>query len=558
MNNNLSLKFDPKTIEHFGIKMYSRLPSALAEIIANGYDANATEVNIELFNQKGNFKVVVTDNGDGMSFEEINQNFLIIGRRRRDFDNKLTILSKRQITGRKGLGKLALFGIGNTIEIKTHKRGTNKSIKFTMDWDQILKQNSGEYHPEYEITSNSTKRYGTSITVSNLKRKSDFNLTEIKFSLSKLFNLFDETFKVYISKNNSEKYLITREDRIQGIEKQYEWNVNEIIKREMPNFPHKNLMKGTIFSSKKPLNTNLKGITLYARGRQANEASFFGHNDSGHAFSYITGWIDADYIDNEEDDYISTDRQMIDWESELTSKLKEALHIVLKFIVKNWSEKRSNDKIENIKKHENFDVKEWMSKVPKDVNKNLENIFNSISKQPQVSEETFQYIVLNIRKIVPENTYYHYRMLHNEIKNASKKYYEQGDYHTAFCEAFKRYKNKVKEKSKTNHNNDSGIMEKSFGDDGLLTITKKIKERYSKKLTETTLKNIENGQKSLSLGVIMGARHIVSHEEIEILQDSDLFTEKDCLDLLSLLSHLLRRLENFEIRDTNFNKKGNN
>ena len=35
----LQLKFDPRTIEHLGIKMYSQLPYALAELVANAYDA---------------------------------------------------------------------------------------------------------------------------------------------------------------------------------------------------------------------------------------------------------------------------------------------------------------------------------------------------------------------------------------------------------------------------------------------------------------------------------------------------------------------------------------
>lgn len=54
---------------------------------------------------------------------------------------------------------------------------------------------------------------------------------------------------------------------------------------------------------------------------------------------------------------------------------------------------------------------------------------------------------------------------------------------------------------------------------------------------------IEEGQKFLSMGVVCGGRNVVSHEEIADLRDSQLFTEKDCLDLLSLLSHLFKRLD---------------
>ncbi|WP_100467589.1 hypothetical protein [Mycobacteroides abscessus] len=43
VSSDLLLKFDPLTIEHLGSNMYSRLPNAVAELVANAYDADATE-----------------------------------------------------------------------------------------------------------------------------------------------------------------------------------------------------------------------------------------------------------------------------------------------------------------------------------------------------------------------------------------------------------------------------------------------------------------------------------------------------------------------------------
>ena len=43
-NQNFVLKFDPKTIQHLGLNMYSTLAPALAELISNAYDADASEV----------------------------------------------------------------------------------------------------------------------------------------------------------------------------------------------------------------------------------------------------------------------------------------------------------------------------------------------------------------------------------------------------------------------------------------------------------------------------------------------------------------------------------
>jgi signal transduction histidine kinase len=84
-HEELEMTFDPKTIEHLGLKMYSTLPPALAEIISNAYDADASKVKIKLIERRGVPKgIKVIDNGDGLSYNEINDKFLVIGRNRRE------------------------------------------------------------------------------------------------------------------------------------------------------------------------------------------------------------------------------------------------------------------------------------------------------------------------------------------------------------------------------------------------------------------------------------------------------------------------------------------
>jgi hypothetical protein len=58
-----------------------------------------------------------------------------------------------------------------------------------------------------------------------------------------------------------------------------------------------------------------------------------------------------------------------------------------------------------------------------------------------------------------------------------------------------------------------------------------------------TIANIENAQRKLSQGLIEGGRNVVAHEEVLDLSVSGLFSEKDCLDLLSLISHLMCRID---------------
>ena len=40
----LIMSFEANTLQHLGVKLYSTIPPALAELIANSYDACVTEV----------------------------------------------------------------------------------------------------------------------------------------------------------------------------------------------------------------------------------------------------------------------------------------------------------------------------------------------------------------------------------------------------------------------------------------------------------------------------------------------------------------------------------
>src|SRR5690625_276065 len=129
----LVLKFEPKTIEHLGVKMYSTLPAALAEIISNSYDADASEVEVKLHEKSGTpISIMVEDDGCGMSLGDIQDKFLSIGRNRReDEGDKPSPNYRRLPMGKKGLGKLALFGIAKQIVIDTIK--DKKRNKFILE-----------------------------------------------------------------------------------------------------------------------------------------------------------------------------------------------------------------------------------------------------------------------------------------------------------------------------------------------------------------------------------------------------------------------------------------
>ena len=117
----LILKFDPLTIEHLGSNMYSRLPNAVAELVANAYDADATEITVRVVGSGEAQHIVVEDNGHGMSRDDVRDKYLRIGRNRRGSATTATSESgKRTVSGKKGLGKLALLRMRRGARLEVH------------------------------------------------------------------------------------------------------------------------------------------------------------------------------------------------------------------------------------------------------------------------------------------------------------------------------------------------------------------------------------------------------------------------------------------------------
>jgi TIGR02391 family protein len=553
--DKLSMKFEPQTIEHLGIKMYSILPNAMAELIANAYDAEATVVNIKLFDDNDRKKILIIDNGGGMSFKEIDEKFLIIGKKRREDDNGWSPNKKRKVTGRKGLGKLAFFGIGDTITVRTRKDGI--CTEFTMDWQEIKSTTNHNYEPKFKQFECGPHEHGTEIELFNLKRKSGFDKQSLAISISKLFNFFDEDFKVYISLNDQNETLIDYKLKYNDFKQQIIWDIpSDIQDSSLANYFNENKICGEIVASEKPLKPGLRGITLFARGRLVNTPEFFGVGESSHAYSYLIGWLDVDFIDELEEDMVSTDRQSLNWDLPIAENLKSNLKKLLSSVEKDWRNKRKNERQKQISQSTSFQLTDWYEKLPDALQPGVENIVNTVVEKSELPNETQNNLIETLHTLIPEYAYYHWRNLHETVRNISEQYYKNKDFYMAVLEPIKRYESTVQEKIGLFDKDGQDLMFQSFGykksnekkKEGKekLSVSKKYKKSNRMDFSDKTKDNIEAGQQYLSAGIMAGVRNTLAHEEITYLKTSGLFTEKDCLDMLSLISHLFRRLDDAE------------
>ncbi|MCC6567295.1 MAG: ATP-binding protein, partial [Chloroflexi bacterium] len=128
MNERLyKMTISLNVLDHLGIGLYSNPAAVLSEIVANAWDADATQVTIDFNSEQKT--ITVTDNGIGMNYWDVNNKFLMVGYRKRDSLNDGVTESGRLPMRRKGIGKLSVFSIAEEVEVHTVKGASRNALK---------------------------------------------------------------------------------------------------------------------------------------------------------------------------------------------------------------------------------------------------------------------------------------------------------------------------------------------------------------------------------------------------------------------------------------------
>lgn len=277
-NDGFKIKFDKNTIDHLGIKLYSSFPPVMAELISNSYDADAENVEIRInYDEK---VVTVIDDGNGMNHDELNQNFLVIGRNRRKAEGTgFSRVKNRKVTGKKGLGKLAVFGIAKTIEVYSVKNGLKNA--FSINYDDMKAENEVEYKPKVICENENTDdKSGTIIKIREIKQSTIMGIEDLAYNLSRRFSFYDVQFEVkLIDENAKQEQPITKSIYFEKLEKEFEWKfpedfTNDINSVEEFKRLNKHGITGRIYTKSTPLRKKDSGFLLYVRNKLASENVF--------------------------------------------------------------------------------------------------------------------------------------------------------------------------------------------------------------------------------------------------------------------------------------------
>lgn len=536
------MRFDPQTIKHLGLRMYSTLAPALAEIISNSYDADATNVTVTLIEENGNPKEIrIEDDGIGLSHDEISNKFLVIGRNRRsDEGDTPSVKYKRFPTGKKGLGKLALFGLAKTVTVLTMQAG--KLNEFVLDWDDLMAA-IGIYRPRATRIDTVTKDSdGTVITMTGLKRKTPFDSMGLADSLSRIF-IFDETFNLRLESPSGDRISIDNKRKYSLLTKEFEWTLESPLLVPADS-EYSGKIIGQLLTSEKPTapSSGLRGITLFSRGKLVNAPEFFSNSTSSHFYQYLTGWISVDFIDLLDDDVISTNRQSIDWEHPEMGKLRNFLSGIVSQINADWRKKRKEKKSNDLKEKTGIDAEQWVNTLPDDVKEDTKQIIETLGGEDAL--EKYTPVIKALHNIIPEYPLLHWRHLHNSIRERIKTYYTNKQYGDAASQGVQIYCEIIR--TLTGRNEDGrDLVNKIFGSNPF----NPPPEIQLNDLNTESLKNIQEGQGHLSRGVVTGFRNPISHGPIDTNVPA-LFTELDCLNILSLVSYLITRMDNAKVNSS--------
>lgn len=360
MDKKLKLDIQPRVIDHLGIKMYQKAVDVISEFVANAWDADAGKVEIIL----GADSILIKDNGVGMSFDECQQKFLTVGRNRRVSEASDRTGNGRPVLGRKGIGKFAGFGIAKMVTVRTVSAETGETTAFIMDLERIISADvSNETAKEIDVVE-----YSGPQKERKCMSGTEIKLEGLKITIASAHEINNELARRFLLTAADPDFLVTVNGEMLGdaftteLEFAFPKDLSESELSRLPNpitivdggwakecFGDTYIIKWRIGFLEHPIDVEgLRGVAIFARGKMAQSPFFFDYSGamSGqHGLEYMTGQVIMDFIDTDDNDLIATERQRINLQSEMGSKIRAWGIALINSLSRIWKERRAAKRI---------------------------------------------------------------------------------------------------------------------------------------------------------------------------------------------------------------------
>lgn len=335
-----------RTIELLGSQMYKQRNLALAELVANCWDAGALSVRVSLplgtGYDRGTSEIVIEDDGCGMTPAEMQSAYLVLGRNRRtDVDQAMESRrpgGNRREMGRKGIGKLAGFGIAREIDIVTWADGLRTTLTLNLD---ELKADHNEVKDvvltgEVEPADDEATASGTRVVLKSLKQRTPPSLSSIHATLSRRYSA------------TARGHMVISVNGIEVVDPAIDWEAPPIT--DTVSLDDGEVITYLAGFSRAVLDREMQGFNIFAHEKTAQAPPFFFDVESvasgQHGTKYLHAWIAADFIDDSEDDesdVVSTDRQDLDWDDQKVEALYSWGQQKTRELLRTWADRRTTE-----------------------------------------------------------------------------------------------------------------------------------------------------------------------------------------------------------------------
>lgn len=361
----LALTFAGNIVKHLGVQMYAGRPvPAIAELISNSWDADARNVAVSLpldeaWNPSSKDQSIeVSDDGNGMNWDMVRDAYLDVGRDRREVDRTDRSPSGRLLQGRKGLGKLAGFGIADIVEIQTVHRTPDPSVNkrtliwFKLDLSDLKKIRKGPAPvnliyagPVASAPPKGRKKHGTTVTLRRLHQRRAQNADRFHQSMAQRFLLIGPQFRVKVNGQDLKP---------EKIKLQWRWPEQGWATDEVTGCGPVSYWLGFTPEPRKQNEGDLSGVLVYTRDKISQDATFFdisGGVTGQHGLRYLVGMVKAEWLDAGVDtpDLIATHRGSIAWESPQGMAFQDWGQRLLKKYLAEWAKLRTELRVKQIR-----------------------------------------------------------------------------------------------------------------------------------------------------------------------------------------------------------------
>ena len=385
-------------LHHLGIGLYSNIPAVLSELVANAWDADATQVDI-ILDHHDTPSIEIRDDGHGMSLDDINDKFLTVGYQRRKAHPETP--DGRAVMGRKGIGKLAAFSIADTVEVHTSNGEVNNAFRMNTERIEESARNPDEesYFPDPMSCVVRPSTSGTLIRLTDLRTRLSWTAPNLRRRLARRFSVIGGAhgFRVLVDGEP-----ITVEDRDYFKDMEFIWHFGEraenwdftrapsgtdagtvrnlvTIDPDNGGPPIQHRIRGFVGTVKKPsqLDDVNNAIVLSARGRLVHEDMLPEYRQARVYTEYVVGEVVADFLDDTDtDDIVTSGRQRVQQDDARYLAVKKTVNAALRSIRDDWDRRRKKAGLQRALEYPS--VKQWYERMGPDKQKTAKRLFEKI------------------------------------------------------------------------------------------------------------------------------------------------------------------------------------